>query len=235
LPFREHGEVHGEGRMGMHVGLVASRTSVMELRRAFVEVFPELEPVESAEFPTADDLWQWMDAHRVFVSAHHWRPDNRGRDVVAFWQDGPWAVFADGSYVLPSDAERLALLSTHFPVVLSFIVESASGTAEFARFEDGKCRRKIMNADGDVTVEGAPLPEEAGIAVADYYMEESDRLARALGLSSLEYRDGVSTWKDMSAVSVVDQTDYSSQPGAPSAVAGSGDAVKTRKPWWRFW
>ncbi len=195
--------------MGMHVGLVAVRASVKELRRAFVETFPELEVGEDAKLADVDELWEWMDAHRVFVSAADWRPDNRGREVVAFWQDGPWAIFADPSYVLPSDDERLAALSTRFSAVLSFIVESAGGTAQFACFEGGKCRRKIMNCDGEVVVEGDPLPEEAAISTAQYYMDESERLARALGLSSLEYLDGVSAWTDLTAVCVVDQTDYS--------------------------
>ena len=160
------------------------------------------------------------------------RPDNPGTEVIAFWQDGPWALFTDGSYVLPSDDERLATLSTRFPTVLSFIVESASGSAHFACFERGKCRRKIANTDREVAVEGDPLPEEAVIAIAHYYMDESERLARAFGLSSLEYGDGISTWKDFSAICAIDRTDYAPlKLGAPAPV----EAAKQRKRWWKLW
>jgi hypothetical protein len=127
----------------MHVGLVASRTTVVELHQAFAEILPHLEEVDSADLATVNDLWRWMDAHRKFVSAAEWRPDNRGTEVIAFWQDGPWAVFTDGSYVLPSDDERLASLSTRFPTVLSFIVESAGGDGLERRGDLLSCEREV--------------------------------------------------------------------------------------------
>ena len=50
--------------MGMRVGLVASRTTVVELRRAFTETFEHLEEVDSSAFASADDLRRWLEAHR---------------------------------------------------------------------------------------------------------------------------------------------------------------------------
>lgn len=221
--------------MGMHVGLVACRTTVVELRRAFAELFPHLAEVESAELATVDELMRWAEARRRFVSAADWRPDHRGTEVVAFWQDGLWAVFTDGSYVLPSDDGRLAALSSRFPAVVSFIVESAGGAALFACFEQGRCRRRIAFTDGEVTAEGDALPEEAGIVGPEFYMEESERLARALGLSSLEAGDGAA-WTDLSAVCVVDGTDYRGLPPARRADAPArGEAARPRRPWWKLW
>lgn len=130
----------------------------------------------------------------------------------------------------------MAARQSRFPTVLSFIVESAGGTALFACFEQGKCRRKIANADGEVTVEGDALPQEAGIAIGEYYMDESERLARAFGLSSLEYGNGIAAWKDFSAVCVIDRTDYAAlKPGGPPAGSVSVEAARPRRPWWKFW
>lgn len=221
--------------MGMHVGLVAARTTVSELRGAFAETFRYLDRVDSADFTNAAEMKRWVEAHRHSVSATEWRPDNRGTDAIAFWQDGPWAVFGDPSYVLPSDDEGLAALSTRY-TVLSFVVESAGGAAHFACFEEGKCRRKITTADGEVTTEGEPLAQERGIEIAAYDADESERLARAFGMSSLVYGDRGSSWKDFSAVCVVDQTDSGElKPKGRPPSSASGEAPGARKPWWKLW
>jgi hypothetical protein len=205
----------------MHVALVAARTTVSELRRVFVEAFPRLKVIESAEFTTAEELQEWIKAHERLVSGARARPEDRGTTLIAFWQDGPWAVLADRSYVLAAGDDRLASLSTRFRV-LSFLVESAGGTAYFACFEQGRCRRSILNVDGAVIVEGHPLPEEADIDVGAYYMEESHSLACAFGLSSLEYAAGIARWTDFSAVRAMDGNVSVEQP-------------RPRRPWWKLW
>ena len=54
---------------------------------------------------------------------------------------------------------------------------------------------------------GSPLPEEAGIASPSDDIEQTEALARAFGVSSLENLDGT---QEFTGVSVVDETDDSS-------------------------
>ena len=78
--------------MGMHVGFVAVRADVDASRDAFGSAWPMQEVVASAKLAGVAALAGWHQANARLVSAHHWTPDNRGTRVVAFWQDGPWAV-----------------------------------------------------------------------------------------------------------------------------------------------
>ena len=192
--------------MGMHIGLVAVRTSVAQFREAFSRAWPQLEIVASDDFlPDANAMWAWKEAQEKFVSAADWSEDDPGREVYMFWQDGPWAVMADHSYVLASDDKGLKNLSTLHGTVLSFVVETAGGCAAFACFENGRLRRKITNNDADISTEGEPLPEETGIDVSGYYMDETEALWRALGLSRY---DEMPTSVGCQAICVIDRTDY---------------------------
>jgi hypothetical protein len=91
--------------------------------------------------------------------------------------------------------------------VLSFVVESAGGSAFFWCAKDGKILRKISNSDTDVALEGNPLPEEKGIDVSNYYMDETESLWKAFGLSPYEV---MSSSEGCEAICVIDHTDYSS-------------------------
>jgi len=192
--------------MGMHFGLIAVKGSVTELREMFLEVWPKFQLVSmKAGLPNADAAWAWKKSHSEFVSAADWSKDNRGKEVFLFWQDGPWAVMDDDSYVHASDAEALKALSQKLGRVLSFCVETAGGCASFACYDNGELRREIAYTDGDTSLKGEPLPEEAGIDVNFYYMDETEQLMEAFGLSSLQQIRQKDAYH---ALCVVDQTDY---------------------------
>jgi len=190
----------------MHIGLVAAKTSVARLRKAFSRAWPRFEIVASEEnLPDANAMWAWKESQEQFVSAADWTKDNPGREVYVFWQDGPWAIMMDESYTLASDEEGLRILSTQIGTVLSFVVETAAGSAEFSCFENGQLRRKISNNDAGTSTEGEPLPQETGIDTSNYYMDESQALWNAFGLSPY---DEMPTLAGGQAICVIDRTDY---------------------------
>jgi hypothetical protein len=228
--------------MGMHIGLIAAKTPAQRLREAFSNTWPEFEVVATGDnFATPEEVRTWISSHEQFVSAADWTRDNPGRTAFVLWQDGPWAVLMDSSYTLASDEEKLKVLSSQLGTVMSFVVETAGGCAFFWSCENGQLRRKIGNSDGDVTNEGEPLAEEAGIDTNHYYMSETEALWKAFGLSSL---DGIPRLEGCQAVCVVDHTDYgsleqnetlrSSKTKAGAAVQPAQHPV-TKKPWWKFW
>jgi hypothetical protein len=227
--------------MGMHFGLIAARVSVEELRAAFLRTWPEYEVVATGNgFANSDAVWSWMKSHEEFVSSANWTKDNPGKTTYAFWRDGRWAVLLDLTYVLVGDEEKLGALSSQLGTVVSFCVETAGGSAAFWCYESGRLRRTINYSDGDMTHEGEPLTEEAGIDINCYYMAETEALMRAFGLSS---PDEIPLLNECQAVSVIDHTDYSylhEDSGSQSPESSKGNPVKTpqsppEKPWWRFW
>lgn len=222
----------------MHIGLIAAKVPVDELRKAFLRTWNEYEIKASDTVDDDGDLWDWKAAHEVFVSEANWSPTNRGTTVFAFRQDGDWAIMMDWSYVLAMDHEKLPVLSGHVGTVVTLVVESASGSAYFSCYEGGQLRREINNADGEVTFKGRPLPEENGLDIDRFYMEESEALWKALGLSPL---DRIPT-QGLRAVCVVDRTDFSRS--SPVAAAGGGASPVPpaqaaspgpKRPWWKFW
>jgi hypothetical protein len=194
--------------MGMHIGMVAAKTSVRTLRDAFLRAWPTFELVAAAEkFSEADAMWRWKQDNEEFVSAADWRQDNPGKSVYMFWQDGEWALLFDPSYTVASAEKELAHLSKELSSVLSFVVETAGGCALFWCFDNGNLRRHIRYTDGEVVLVGEPLAEETGIDVNQYYMAETEMLWKAYGMSPY---DRFSSPIGCQAISVIDHTDYSS-------------------------
>jgi len=192
--------------MGMHIGLVAAKASVDEFRDAFTSAWPQLEVVASEEnLPDPNAMWEWKYSQEQFASAADWTKDNPGREVYCFWQDGPWAVMMDSSYTLASDEDALKVLSSKIGTVLSFVVETAGRCAFFACYENGMLRRQINYNDGHVSTEGEPLPEENGIDVNNYDMDETETLWKAFGFSRYEE---MPTSEGCQAICVIDHTNY---------------------------
>jgi len=221
--------------MSMHFGLVATKATLSEFRAAFSETWSSLEIAATKDrFGNADDIWSWKKANERFVSARNWTKEDPGSAVYVFCQDGPWAVLMDFSYVHAGDQKALQQLSTRFGMVLSFIVESAGGCAYFWSFEAGQLRRMIQNIDGVLRSSGVTLPQEEGIDVGSYYMEETGQLMRAFGLSTPENLPVVST---AVGIATIDRTDYSQRArivGGPKE-SKKNSSSRSEKPWWMFW
>src|SRR6266496_1844775 len=131
-------------KMGMHTGMIAAKVPVSRLRDELLQLYPQYELVASEEnLSDWDAVWVWQKAHEQFVSAADWAPSNPGKSVYIFWQDGPWAIMNDPSYIHAADPEKLCTLSASAGLVLSLVVESAGGCAMFCCFENGKLRRWI--------------------------------------------------------------------------------------------
>jgi hypothetical protein len=224
--------------MGMHIGLVAAKTSVARLRDAFLRAWPNYQLAESADhLGNPQEAQAWQKAHARRVTAAQWSADNLEKMAFIFWQDGPWAAFMDESYVLGMDEPALAQLSAELGTVITFTVETAGGCAFFRCFENGQLRRSIDNSDGEMSSQGDPLPQEAGIDTGKYYMQETEQLASAFGLVPF---DQMPTSADLQAISVIDRTDYGevSTTAAlppPKEPAQAAMPRSQQKPWWKFW
>jgi hypothetical protein len=131
----------------------------------------------------AQEVWDWCDQNKKFVYANDWSLKNPGSEVYLFYQDGPWAVMVDPSYVLASDEQGLTSLSSRFGKTLSIVIETTGGCANFDYYEQGGARRSVQYMDGEMKSEGERLPEERGLDKNTFYMNEVEQLMAAFGLS----------------------------------------------------
>ncbi len=214
--------------MGMHIGLIAAKGTVAEMVRAFPDVWPKFEIVTTKNgFANEDEIWSWKESNERFVSAAEWTKADPGQEVYVLCQSGEWTVLIDFSYVLAADENALKQLSEKFGSVLSFVVQTTSGCAFFWNYESGQIVRSIQNADGELTVFGEELPQEAGIDVRNYYMDETEQLMNAFGLSKVEQLLIPST---AVAIATADRTDYSELLNVHSE-----NTEAQAMPWWKFW
>jgi hypothetical protein len=203
--------------MSFTSSFVAVPGSRDQFRREFLRIWKRFRLEEtSAELPTRDELHAWSEPHSGYLTGKH------PSDVMAFAQDGRWAVVIELSLVLFDDAEQLALLSERFGSAVAFATQGTSGFAGFRMYETGDLRREIVGTDGKVLTVGAPIAAEQGIdASQQFYLTEVYALQKALGFS-FDLTDRVPG--PFSAVHVVDTTEY--PQSAPN---------RKKRPWWKFW
>ncbi len=231
--------------MGMHVGLVAVKGAIGDLKASFPRIWPTFEITASADHLMSQDaIFAWMTEHERFVSAGNSSKENPATQCSCLTQAGPWAILMDPSYVLASDEEALKQLSADFGLALSFVVETAGGCAYFSCFEAGQLKRSIINNGDGAEVEGASLTEERGIHVDDFYMEEAEALMAAFGLPALEDLPIPGHTITIALTDRTDDTETRTQRGdtsSPSRATGASpppqpaEPQRATKPWWKLW
>lgn len=223
----------------MHFGIVAVKAEVAQFIEAFTTAWPQHEASTRASLAGLEALDAWMRATQRDVYAANWSVDNPGTDAFGFWQDGNWAVMLDPGYVRASDGKALAVLSERFGLALSFVIETTGGCAFFDAHEHGQRIRRIQSIDGQVEAEGKRLPQEARLPASSYYMDETEQLQLAFGITPLERLPADAA---VQGVAFIDRTDYSAlrkkhesqAKGAAVAVPAQAAPVP-KKPWCRFW
>jgi hypothetical protein len=223
--------------MGMHFAVVAVPAGLEEFRRAFAATWPNHEPGRTRTgFTNYQDVWDWSEENKNVVYANDWSLKNPGSEVYLFYQDGPWAVMVDPSYVLASDEQGLSSLSSRFGKTLSIVIETTGGCANFDYYEQGVARRSVQYMDGEMKSEGERLPEERGLDKNTFYMNEVEQLMTAFGLSQI---GDESVAPRIQAVELIDRNDYTRSNakimedlGAKMVSAQEGEPAK---PWWKFW
>lgn len=218
--------------MGVHFGIVAVKAQVGQLLAACATCWPRLEPTARVPLTGLVALHDWMRATQRHVTAAALSVDSPGIDTFGFWQDGEWAVMLDLSYVQASDRRALALLSERFGLALSFVIETSGGCAFFDAFAQGRQVRRIQSIDGAVTSHGERLAQETGLPAASYYVDETEQLQRAFGLTLFEQ---LPADHPVIGTAYIDRTDYGALKKSRGARAPEAAAPAPRRPWWRFW
>ena len=121
---------------------------------------------------------------------------------------------------MSSDGDSLAGLSRRVGRVVVATTQGTAGFAQLLVFQAGAAIRSITGEAGHTVETGTPLPEETGIPLGTFYLNELDNIRQRLGLSSFLRTEPAGP---VMALHVVDRTPY------PEV------AQPRRRPWWKFW
>jgi len=156
--------------MSYSTSIIAARTTPQLLRDAVANAWPNLRIVdEAAGLQNLEEFFEWSRSRN---------------EAKAFYQDGEWAVLFDPEMTMCGDAEPLASLSKSLGKVFVGTTQGTSGFAEIIVLDGGREIRRITYVDEELTESGEPLPEEAGLDVADFYMAANEEIAARLGIRS---------------------------------------------------
>ena len=150
-----------------------------ELQAAMLDAWPTLELAEPAQtFASWDEAYQWAGPRCGYLAGAH------PHDVKLLYRSGAWSLIQDISTCMVSYTELLADLSRRVGRVVAATTQGTVGFAELLVFEAGANLRSITGLDGHTTQTGATIPEEEGIPLAHFYLDELDTIWQRLGLAS---------------------------------------------------
>jgi hypothetical protein len=208
--------------MSFSYSYLAVKCDVDELQAAFLALWPAFEVAELPQrFEYFEGAYEWATPRCGYLQGDH------PNDVKLLFRDNDWSVLADISMTMADDGDALAELSRRLGRVVVATTQGTAGFAQLLVFEAGTNIRSITHVNGRTDETGIPLPEEAGIPLERFYLDELDMLRKRLGLSSFLASDPAGP---VVALHVLDRTPY---PTAAPRVSAPGPG--RRRPWWRFW
>lgn len=209
--------------MSFSYSYLAAKRSVPELQTALLEAWPHLEVAEPArQFDSWDSAYQWAVPRCGYLQGSH------PHDVKFLFEDGIWSVIADISLCMSADDNSLAELSRRAGLTVMATTQGTAGFAQLLVIESGSIIRSITGEGGHITQSGTPLPEEAGIPLENFYLDELDSIRQRFGLSSFLSSE------PPGAVTALHVTDRISSP-ATSETPVPRSTEKTGRPRWKLW
>ncbi len=137
-------------------------------------------------------------------------------------------MLTDFSMCMMADEATLSRISEEISPVLIAMTQGTAGCASFHKYATGQLVRAIDYVDGEVTMQGTPIPEEAGIDVNNLYDAELERLWQRHGLSGLLFN------AKMSNIVCLHLLDHREERLIEEMKAQNA-ARPVRKRWFQFW
>jgi len=197
--------------MSFTYSYLAAGCDVHELQAPLLASWPVLELAEPAQ-----EFASWDSAYQRAVPRCGYLRGTHPEDVKFLFRDGVWSVIANISLCMSGDGDSLAELSRRVGRVVVATTQGTVGYAQLLVFEAGAAIRSITAEGGHTAETGTPLPEEAGIPLETFYLDELDTVRQRLGLSSFLAAEPAGP---VTALHVLDRTPY------PDIAAGFGSAA----------
>jgi hypothetical protein len=131
---------------------------------------------------------------------------------------------------MASDTEFLGGLSRRVGRVVVATTQGTAGFAQLLVFEAGAAIRSITGQGGRTTQAGAPIPEETGIQLQTFYLNELETIWENLGLPSFLKADPAGP---VIALHVLDRTPAAGGSSAPTLAQQPTESRP--RPWWKLW
>ena len=157
---------------------------------------------------------------------------NKGIAIRGIWFNNGWTIICDPELVDSTDDKAIEILSRKLNTeVLTFLIQTTSGSFGFAKYNKTK-QRRFFAIEGQITENfGAPLMEELGLNINDkVFGEDILLLAIKLGID-LEVKNTKTTF-------IVKELGYNEEMKKQLeqfAQKSSEKKANNQKPWWKFW
>lgn len=209
--------------MGITCGWVSARTSKSGLVEAMLKAWDDCEVVRTEEASGLDALHAEQERVR-----REEKERGQALSALGLYEVGERAVCVDPQAVLQTAGKEMGKLSELVGPTLGLTLGTHGGVAGFEYFVDGRCARRVWNDNGEVQLDGDPIAEESGIAVDEFYWEQSEQLWKAFGLGELGEWDGpldIVVLRNHGTERFLAELAEKRRAGAPPG----------KRPWWRFW
>lgn len=163
---------------------LAARTTVEKLRAAAIDAHENISLADEAveKCGVFDAVLDFCQPRTEEVGG------KAGGDAWYAWQAGEWAVLGDLGMLLHRDEDALARVSAAISgEIVVAAIDNAFEYAQFSVYKDGKLKRRLTLEDGEIDIEGLPVPAERGRHLDDFTEEDANRLWTSYGLATFEF------------------------------------------------
>ena len=157
--------------MGLKISTIAAKIGRATFQETSFSVWNKLEPVEKHTFATFDELSRWTEAELRYTE-----------NLLAFYQDGDWAILSDTGQYRLADEKELCLLSEKVGQVIVALAHTTSSMYWFKVYENGGLRRKLCSDDGRIERYGEPLANEDILDSSRFWLTDVEHLLKSFGL-----------------------------------------------------
>nr|WP_294944968.1 hypothetical protein [uncultured Mucilaginibacter sp.] len=204
--------------------IIAIKGNHLDKQVEIFEVFKYVDVKQDEQFDNLDDMYAYLFDNYLSFS---------DQDVAlrGIWVANDWTIICDPEMVDVLDMAALLKLSDKFNSdVMSFLIQTTSGSFGFA-----KCglsgQRNFLSIDGSVTNNsGLPLPEESGLNINEQiFADDVIGIAQKLGIDFEKTSLQSCLAKKLSYNDEL-KRELASFKSTQKEVSG-----KKTSAWWKFW
>lgn len=178
-----------------------------------------------------DKPFDYLSDMYTYVFDNYFNFSDRDVALRGIWVDSDWTIICDPETVDFLDDAALVKISEKLDSdVMTFLIQTTSGSFGFAKYNRFK-QRHFFSVAGNLTDNtGIPLPEESGLNINGQIFADD--------ITSLAHRLGIDFEKTVKQMCIAKQLGYNEELKKELALYKSAQPkapAKKTKPWWKPW